>query len=119
MRTNKIALEGWKVDNWTQFLELFSLLKDAWVKRVREVERRIADGMMSVYGYMGQHEIARLQAVLREARLNVDSVAATEIQMREVFAGYQQSADQASKARVRLAANVALTSLADWPAQNF
>ena len=35
--------------------------------------------------------------------------------MQEVFAGYRQSSDVASKRRVREAINAALTSLPDWP----
>jgi hypothetical protein len=44
-----------------------------------------------------------------------DSVAASSFQMHEVFANYRQSADLASKQRVREASNAAITSLPDWP----
>jgi hypothetical protein len=37
--------------------------------------------------------------------------------MQEVFQGYRQSGDLASKRRVREASNAALQSLPDWPPQ--
>lgn len=39
--------------------------------------------------------------------------------MQEVFSGYRQSGDVASKRRVRESINAALTSLPDWPPQSF
>lgn len=39
--------------------------------------------------------------------------------MQEVFQGYRQSGDQASKRRVREATNAALQSLPDWPPQTY
>lgn len=47
----------------------------------------------------------------------VDSVAASSFQMHEVFQGYRQSGDLASKRRVREASNAALQGLPDWPPQ--
>ena len=44
-----------------------------------------------------------------------DGIAAGLFQIKEAFAGYRQSMDQASKLRVREAANAALNSLPDWP----
>ena len=42
---------------------------------------------------------------------------ASSFQMQEVFQGYRQSADLASKRRVREASNAALQALPDWPPQ--
>jgi hypothetical protein len=39
--------------------------------------------------------------------------------MHEVYQGYRQSGDLASKRRVREATNAALSNLVDWPAQGF
>jgi hypothetical protein len=44
-----------------------------------------------------------------------DSTAASLFQMREVFQGYRQSGDLASKKRVRESCNAALNGLPDWP----
>ena len=44
-----------------------------------------------------------------------DTIAASSFQMQEVFSGYRQSGDVASKRRVREAINAALTSLPEWP----
>jgi hypothetical protein len=44
-----------------------------------------------------------------------DSTAASSFQMREVFQGYRQSGDLASKKRVRESCNAALSGLPDWP----
>ena len=46
-----------------------------------------------------------------------DSVAASLFQMQEVYAGYRQSGDAASKRRVRESFNAALSSLPEWPQQ--
>ena len=48
-----------------------------------------------------------------------DSVAASSYQMHEVFQGYRQSGDFASKRRVREATNAALSNLPDWPTPTF
>lgn len=44
-----------------------------------------------------------------------DTIAASVFQMQEVFQGYRQSGDLASKRRVREATNAALQSLPGWP----
>jgi len=62
-----------------------------------------------------QQEQAKFQVLLKEARSNFDSVAASSFQIREVQEGYRQSGDQASKRRVREASNAAVTGLPDWP----
>ena len=46
-----------------------SVLKDACAARKRDVEGRIAQ-VQRDYGYTGQQEVARLQAVLKEADSN-------------------------------------------------
>lgn len=48
-----------------------------------------------------------------------DSVAASTFQMQEVFNGYRQSGDAASKRRVRESINAALGNLPDWPLQSY
>ena len=91
-------------------------------------------------GFYGgpQQEAARLEQLAKQAESNfgafvslrllfvgvlmliiyaTDSVAASSFQMHEVFTGYRQSGDLASKRRVREAINAALTSLPDWPPQ--
>ena len=44
-----------------------------------------------------------------------DAVAASAIQLQEVFNNYRQSGDSGSKRRVRQASNAAITGLPDWP----
>ncbi len=39
--------------------------------------------------------------------------------MQEVYTGYRQSGDLASKRRVRESINAALSSLPDWPSQTY
>jgi len=94
------------------------VLKDAWAARKKEVESRITQ-VQRDYGYTGQQEVARLQMLLKEADSNFGSVAASSYQMHEVFQGYRQSGDLASKRRVREATNAALSNLTDWPTQSF
>jgi len=64
-----------------------------------------------------EQEGARLQGLMKEADSNFDSVAASSFQMHEVFQGYRQSGDLASKRRVREASNAALQGLPEWPSQ--
>lgn len=124
----------------------FDALKDAWGQRKSEIEARArAMGGAGLFaggggygGYYGgpQQEAARLEQLAKQAesnfgasvsvrvspgvlRLAVDSVAASSFQMHEVFTGYRQSGDLASKRRVREAINAALTSLPDWPPQAY
>jgi len=101
-------------------LNAFDALKDAWEARRKEIEGNIAQLQQQMqYGgyYAGQiqQEIARLQTMVKDSDSNFDSVAASSFQMHEVFANYRQSADPASKRRVREASNAAITSLPDWP----
>jgi len=62
-----------------------------------------------------QQEVSRLQGLQKEAESNFDSVAASTFQMQEVFGGYRQSGDAASKRRVREATNASLQGLPGWP----
>jgi hypothetical protein len=69
IRTHKAELEIWDPYAWKQALNAFSALKDAWAARKRDVEGRITQ-VQRDYGYTGQQEVARLQAVLQEADSN-------------------------------------------------
>ncbi|KAJ3002947.1 hypothetical protein NUW54_g5573 [Trametes sanguinea] len=71
-------------------------------------------GYGGMYGGPAQ-QYAQLENMAKEAGLHVDTVAAGAFQMQEVFTGYRQSSDIASKRRVREAINAALSSLPDWP----
>jgi len=122
IRIHKSQIEAWDVYAWKQFLGSFEALMTAWEERKEELMTRakgvIAQSGMGYGGYFAQQiqqEAARLQQVLKEAESNFDSVAASLFQMKEVFQGYRQSGDAASKARVREATNAALKSLPGWP----
>jgi len=118
IRTHKAELEIWDPYAWKQVLNAFDGLKDAWAARKKDAEGRIAQ-VQRDYGYTGQQEVARLYGVLKDAESKFDSVAASSFQMHEVYHGYRQSGDLASKRRVREATNAALSNLTDWPAQGF
>jgi hypothetical protein len=118
IRKHKAELEIWDPYAWKQALNTFDTLKDAWGARKKDVEGRIAQ-VQRDYGYTGQQEVGRLQGVRKQAELNFDSVAASSFQLHEVFQGYRQSADYASKRRVREATNAALSSLPEWPSQSY
>jgi len=118
IRKHKAELEIWDPYSWKQVLNAFNALKDAWATRKKDVEGRIMQ-VQRDYGYTGQQEVGRLQGVQKQAESNFDSVAASSFQMHEVFQGYRQSGDQASKRRVREATNAALSNLPDWPAQSY
>ncbi|KAI0264498.1 hypothetical protein BC834DRAFT_844112 [Gloeopeniophorella convolvens] len=60
-------------------------------------------------------EIERLNALIKEADSNIDTVAAAALQMSEVFSGYRHSGDIASKRRVRESCNAAVTGLPEYP----
>ncbi|KAF7330552.1 hypothetical protein MVEN_02495100 [Mycena venus] len=120
LRQHKAEVESWDTHAWKQLLGAFEALKDAWEARKKEIEGNITQLQQQMqYGgyYAGQiqQEIARLQAMTKECESTHDSVAASSFQMHEVFANYRQSADLASKRRVREASNAAITSLPDWP----
>jgi hypothetical protein len=124
VRTHKSQIESWDAYAWKQFLNSFEALKGAWEERKADLMARakgvIAQGQsgMAYGGYFAQQiqqEAARLQQLLREAESNFDSVAASHFQMQEVFHGYRQSGDAASKARVREATNASMKGLPGWP----
>ncbi|KZP23795.1 hypothetical protein FIBSPDRAFT_822931 [Athelia psychrophila] len=118
IRTHKAELEKWDNYAWKQVLGAFDGLKDAWTARKTEAEARMLQ-VQQDYGFTGQQEVARLAGLRKDAELNADSVAASSYQMHEVFQGYRQSGDVASKRRVREATNAALSNLPDWPAATF
>ncbi|TFY63602.1 hypothetical protein EVJ58_g3144, partial [Rhodofomes roseus] len=129
VQQHKQELEGWDTYAWKQIQNSFDALKEAWGQRKHEVEGRarsiggaglFGEGM-GYGGYYGgpQQEATRLEQLAKQAESNFDSVAASSFQMHEVFTGYRQSGDLASKRRVREAINAALVSLPDWPPQTF
>ncbi|KAJ3714240.1 hypothetical protein EV361DRAFT_807320 [Lentinula raphanica] len=124
VRTHKAEIESWDAYAWKQLLNTFDDLKEAWALRKKEVEGRAQQLLMQMRYSAGYHpqmqqESERLQALSKEADLNHDSVAASSFQIHEVFKGYRQSGDAASKRRVREASNAALQSIPDWPAPTF
>jgi len=128
VQQHKAELEVWDSYSWKQIQNSFDALKESWGARKRDIEGRARSlggaGLFGGGGYGGMYggqaqELARLENLAKEAESNFDSVAASAFQMHEVFTGYRQSGDIASKRRVREAINAALTSLPDWPPQNF
>ncbi|THH14217.1 hypothetical protein EW146_g6095 [Bondarzewia mesenterica] len=135
IHTHKAELELWDGPTWKQALNTFEELKRAWEERKRAAEIRVRalggvvggasgffggqPGYGSVYGYGQQQEMERLNAVVKEAEANVDTVAASAFQMTEVSTGYRHSGDLASKRRVRESSNAAIANLPDWPPQAF
>ncbi|KZT72984.1 hypothetical protein DAEQUDRAFT_762353 [Daedalea quercina L-15889] len=128
VQQHKQELEGWDTYAWKQVQNSFDSLKEAWGQRKREIEGRVramgGAGLFGGGGYGGyyngaQQEAARLEQLVKQAETNFDSVAASSFQMHEVFTGYRQSGDLASKRRVREAINAALVSLPDWPPQTY
>ncbi|KAF9003933.1 hypothetical protein BDQ17DRAFT_1279315 [Cyathus striatus] len=123
IRTHKAEIESWDSYAWKQLMNCFDALKNAWDGRKKELNGQISQLQTQMQyggGYYQPHiqqEGARLQGLVKEADLNFDSVAASTFQIQEVFSGYRQSGDLASKRRVREATNAALQSLPDWPPQ--
>ncbi|KAI0359846.1 hypothetical protein OH77DRAFT_1419180 [Trametes cingulata] len=125
VQTHKAELEAWDSYTWKQAQNSFDELKSAWEARKTELEARMrAMGGAGLFGGGGGYgygapgpaqQYAQLENMAKEAGLNVDTVAAGAFQMQEVFTGYRQSGDIASKRRVREAINAALSSLPDWP----
>ncbi|EIN04844.1 hypothetical protein PUNSTDRAFT_107687 [Punctularia strigosozonata HHB-11173 SS5] len=117
VREHKSELEGWDAYSWKQAMNAFDALKEAWAQRKRDAESRVNQlaGPGAYWDYARQQESARLQGIAKEAEINYDSVAASAFQMQEVFSGYRQSSDMASKRRVKESINAALSSLPDWP----
>ncbi|KAF5382102.1 hypothetical protein D9615_004333 [Tricholomella constricta] len=124
LRTHKAEIEAWDTYAWKQLLNAFDALKESWEGRTKELGGKISQLQSQLqYGgggyYIGQiqQEGLRLQGLLKDAQSQFDSVAASSFQMREVFEGYRQSSDHASKRRVREASNAAFQGLPDWPPQ--
>ncbi|EGN99269.1 hypothetical protein SERLA73DRAFT_182186 [Serpula lacrymans var. lacrymans S7.3] len=132
IRTHKTELEAWDSYSWKQLFNAFDALKEAWGTRKREIEARIsalggngAPGLFGQSGYGGyqggyggygsQQEVERLKGLLREVESHHDTVAASSLQLHEVYQYYRQSGDAASKRRVRESCNAALTGLPDLP----
>ncbi|KAH9903040.1 hypothetical protein C8Q73DRAFT_742263 [Cubamyces lactineus] len=122
--SHKAELESWDSYTWKQAQNCFDALKAAWEARKQELEARLralgGAGLFSaggggMYGGGPAQQYAQLEHMTKEAGLHVDTVAAGSFQMQEVFTGYRQSSDVASKRRVREAINAALSSLPDWP----
>ncbi|OBZ72548.1 hypothetical protein A0H81_07857 [Grifola frondosa] len=109
VQQHKTELEAWDPTTWKQAQNTFEALKDAWAARKREIEDRVrAMGGAGLFGgggygggaYGGQaQEFARLESLAKEAESNFNSIAASAFQMNEVFTGYRQSGDIASKRR--------------------
>ncbi|KAL1740178.1 hypothetical protein HDZ31DRAFT_48015 [Schizophyllum fasciatum] len=121
IRAHRDAIARWDGGTWLQLFGTFDALQDAWRARKRDVDGTLAQIQAQahaqgwMYAQQAQPEIARLQGVARDAESQADGIAAGLFQIKEAFAGYRQSGDQASKLRVREAANAALNSLPDWP----
>ncbi|KAH9849707.1 hypothetical protein C2E23DRAFT_838126, partial [Lenzites betulinus] len=121
VQSHKAELEAWDPYTWKQAQNSFEDLKGAWEARKTEVEARLrAMGGAGLFGGGGMYggpaqQYAQLENMAKEAGLHADTVAAGAFQMQEVFSGYRQSGDIASKRRVREAINAALSSLPEWP----
>ncbi|KAG6842295.1 hypothetical protein C0991_010583 [Blastosporella zonata] len=122
LRAHKGEIDAWDAYAWKQLLHSFNALKESWEGRAKDIEGKANQLQMQLqYGGGGYHpsqvqqEGSRLQGLHKEAKSHADSVAASSFQMQEVFQGYRQSADVASKSRVREASNAAFQGLPDWP----
>ncbi|KAF8638293.1 hypothetical protein AX17_002313 [Amanita inopinata Kibby_2008] len=123
VRTYKTQVESWDGLTWKQLINTFETLKNAWEVRKKELDGKLGQ-LQQQLQYAGanyyqaqqiQQEVSRLQMLSKEAESNFDSVAASDFQMQEVYRGYRQSGDLASKRRVREATNAALQAIPDWP----
>jgi len=101
----------WDTVSWKQAMNAFDALRGAWEARRALLGQQLRQGGY----YLAPQDGARLQSLHKEADNNVDSIAASSIQMQEVLSGYRHSGDLASKNRVRESLNAALQSLPDWP----
>ncbi|KAL5525801.1 hypothetical protein ACEPAG_7138 [Sanghuangporus baumii] len=115
IRTHKQELEMWDSVAWRQALNSFEALRSAWESHKNQVSMRLREGGF----YLGPVEGPRLQGLQRDAEHNIDTVAASTVQMQEVLGGYRHSADLASKNRVRESLNAAIMSLPDWPPKSW
>lgn len=118
IRKYKSDLEAWDVYTWKQMQNAFDALKDAWEKRMHELEGRIRQ-FSTNWGMAPQQELAQNQQLLKDAESKFSSIAASSFQMKEVLLGYRYSIDPSSKRRVREAMNAALQSLPEWPPSSY
>ncbi|KAI0067461.1 hypothetical protein BV25DRAFT_1819808 [Artomyces pyxidatus] len=143
IQSHKAELEAWDAVTWKQALNAFENLKIAWEARKRVAETRVqalggtpgastgggffGGGQQGGYGGYGagyggyqaqqQQELERVNMIYKEAVGHIDTIAASSLQMSEVFTGYRHSGDLASKRRVRESCNAALQGLPDYPPQ--
>ncbi|KAH9068332.1 hypothetical protein EDB83DRAFT_2375854 [Lactarius deliciosus] len=132
IHSHKSELEAWDPPTWRQVQNTFESLKVAWEARKRTAESHVralgAAGAGAGAGFFGgasgayggyqtpqSQEIDRLNALIREAETNIDTIAAAALQMSEMFSGYRQSGDLASKRRVRESCNAAVSGLPEYP----
>ncbi|KAH9945170.1 uncharacterized protein BXZ73DRAFT_73357 [Epithele typhae] len=121
VHAHKAELEAWDSYSWKQVQNCFDELKRAWETRKAELETRMkalaGAGLFTGGGYGAgpAQQYAQLEKMEKEAEMHIDTVAAASFQVQEVFAGYRQSGDVASKRRVREAINASLMSLPDHP----
>ncbi|KZT20168.1 hypothetical protein NEOLEDRAFT_1141150 [Neolentinus lepideus HHB14362 ss-1] len=118
IRQNKAQLESWDSYTWKQLENACEALKEAWAERKNELEDRIRQLGYGGGGWYGvDQERIRLQDLSKEADGHFGAIAASAFQLREVFSGYRQSSDPASRQRVREAVNAAVASMPDWPSK--
>ncbi|KAI5477748.1 hypothetical protein MNV49_005937 [Pseudohyphozyma bogoriensis] len=98
-------LMTWDAFHWKQLLNRLDELRIAWESR----KTAIIDA-----GRQGG-DPSQIEALRKQADMNVDGIHAAKFQLSEVQAGWQHSTDPASKARVREALNAGLTSLPEYP----
>ncbi|KAI9461706.1 hypothetical protein BJY52DRAFT_1211085 [Lactarius psammicola] len=118
IHSHKTELEAWDPPTWRQVQNTFESLKVAWEARKRTAEsqvRALGAAGASAGFFGGAQEINRLNALIKEAEANIDTIAAAALQMSEMFSGYRQSGDLASKRRVRESCNAAVSGLPDYP----
>ncbi|KAF8442331.1 hypothetical protein L210DRAFT_3611741 [Boletus edulis BED1] len=123
IRTHKVGLEAWDTYSWKQLLSGCDALKGAWHARkmqaesvVRQYGGHVETGLFgSDPAFEYQSQVEGWKQVLKDANDHFDTVVACTFQLHEVFNSYRQSADQASKRRVRESCNAAVKGLPDWP----
>jgi len=136
IHTHKVELEAWDPPTWKQVQNTFESLKMAWEMRKRTADSQVralggipgapaagagagffggAGGYGGGYQTPQAQEVDRLNELIKEADVNVNTIAAAALQMSEVFSGYRHSGDLASKRRVRESCNAAVTGLPEYP----
>ncbi|KAL7006495.1 hypothetical protein EMMF5_003916 [Cystobasidiomycetes sp. EMM_F5] len=109
MRANASVLETWDKTAWARVRALLSQLEKSWESRKRSV-------MEWQTWNLGSDDRDEVEKLRKEADNNIDVIAAYTIQIKEVFENYRHSSDQSSRAQVKQAMNLGLSSLPDWPA---